>query len=98
MKILAADLNTLRARTTIFDVLNIQMSSWINYLENLVSKELETLWGRIGYNSFTTMSLTKNDSPSDHKCDKDGGSGFILLFHHRMYFRTSIKVCHRMLY
>ena len=40
MKISAADLNILSARITtrVFDVLNIQMSSWIKDLENLVPK------------------------------------------------------------
>ena len=62
IKILATDLNILSARTAtkVFNVLNIQMLSWIKYLENLVPKELGTLWGRIGYTSFTTMSLTEN--------------------------------------
>jgi hypothetical protein len=45
MKILAANLNTLSARTTtrVFDVLNNQMSYWIKNLENLIPKELGTL-------------------------------------------------------
>ena len=62
IKISAADLNTLSARTTtrVFDVLNTLMSSWIKDLENLVPKELGILWGRIGYTPFTTMSMTEN--------------------------------------
>ena len=79
MKISAANLNTLSARTTtgIFDVLNIQMSSWIKDLENLVPKELGTLWGRIGYTPFTTMSVTESYWSPDHIDDKAGDSGFI---------------------
>jgi hypothetical protein len=62
MPISAVDLHTLSARTAnrVYDVLNLKMSSWINELENLVPKELGTLWGRIGYSPFTTMSVTKN--------------------------------------
>ena len=62
IKISAVDLNTLSVRTStrVFDMLNTQMSSWIKDLKNLVPKELETLWGRIGYTPFTTMSVTKN--------------------------------------
>ena len=83
MKISAADLNTLSTRTTtrVFDVLNIQISSWIKDLENLVPKELGTLWGHIGYTPFTTMSVTKNYWSPDHINDKDGGSGFIFWVH-----------------
>ena len=81
MKIFAANLNTLSGRTTtrVFDVLNIQMSSWIKDLKNLVPKELGTLWDRIGYTSFTTMCVTENYRSFDHIDNKDGGSGFILL-------------------
>ena len=45
MKISAAHLNILNARTTtrICNVLNTQISSWIKDLEKLVPKELETL-------------------------------------------------------
>ena len=58
-------------------MLNSQMLSWIKDLENLVSKELGTLWGRIGYTPFTTISVTKNYWSSGHIDDKDGGSRFI---------------------
>jgi hypothetical protein len=83
MKISAADLNTLSARTTtkVFDVLNTQISYWIKDLENLVPKQLGTLWGRIGYTPFTTMSVTENYKSPDHIDDKDGGSGFIFWVH-----------------
>ena len=82
-KISHVDLNTLSARTasTIFDVLNTQMSSWIKDLENLVPKELGALWGRIGNTPFTTMSVTENYWSPDHIDDKDGGSGFIFWVH-----------------
>ena len=53
------------------------MSSWIKDLENLVSKELETLWDRIGYIPFTMMSVTENYWSHDHIDDKDRDSGFI---------------------
>ena len=83
MKISTADLNTLSARTAtrVFDVLNIQMSCWIKDLENLVPNELGTLWGRIGYTSFTTMSVTENYWSPDHIDDKDECSGFIFWIH-----------------
>ena len=53
------------------------MSSWVEDLESLVAKELGTLWGHIGYISFTTMSVTENYWSPDHIDDKVGGSGFI---------------------
>jgi hypothetical protein len=83
MKISTADLNTLSVRTTtrIFDVLNIQMSSWIKNLENLGPKELRTLWVRIGYTPFTTMSVTENYWSPDHIDDKYGDSGFMFWVH-----------------
>ena len=83
MKILAADLNTLSVRivTRVFDVLNTQISSWIKYLEHLGPKELRTLWGRIGYTLFTTISVTVHYWSSDHMNYKDGGSGFIFRVH-----------------
>ena len=83
MKISAADLNILSARTTtrVFDVLNIQMSSWIKDLENLVPKELKTMWGRIGYTQFTTINVTENYWSHDHIDDKDEGSEFIFWVH-----------------
>jgi hypothetical protein len=76
MKISAADLNTLSARTAtrVFNVLNIQMSYWMKDLKNLVPKELGTLWGRIGYTPFTMMSMTENYWSPNHIYDKDGGS------------------------
>ena len=70
-----------RTRTRIFDVLNTQMSFWIKDLKNLVSKELGTLWGRIGYTPFTTMSVTDNYWSPDHIDDKDEGSRFIFWVH-----------------
>ena len=83
MKILAADLNTLSSRTAtrVFDVLNIQMPSWIKDLKILVPKELGTLWGRLGYILFTTMSVTENYWSLDHIDDKNGSSGFIFWVH-----------------
>ena len=83
MKISAAYLNTLSARTTtkVFDVLNTQMSSWIKDLENSVPKELGILWGRIRYTPFTTMSMTENHWSHDHIDDKDKGFGFIFWIH-----------------
>ena len=72
MNISAADLNILSARTTtrIFDLLNTQMSSWIKVVKILVPKELGTLWGRIGYTPFKTMSVTENYWSPDHIDDK----------------------------
>ena len=83
MKISAVDLNTLSARTAsrVFDVLNTQMSSWMEDLENLVPKELGALWGRVGNTPFTTMSVTENYWSPDHTDDKDGGPGFIFWVH-----------------
>ena len=57
------------------------MSFWVEDLESLVPKELGTLWGHIGYISFTTMSVTENYWSPDHIDDKDGGSGFIFWVH-----------------
>ena len=83
MKISAANLNTLSARTMtkVFDVLKTQMLFWIKDLENLVPKELGTLLGHIGYTPFTTMNVTENYWYPDHVDDKDGGSGFIFWVH-----------------
>ena len=87
MPISAVDLHTLSARTAnrVYDVLNLKMSSWINDLENLVPRELGTLWGRIGYSPFTTMSVTENYWSPDHIDEKDGGSGFIFWVHERNF-------------
>ena len=57
-----------------------KMASWIEALENLITRSCGKLWGRLGTSPLTTMGLTKNYWMPKHIDKKDIGKSFIIWF------------------